>query len=167
MSQTYIWSMWAIWCQHQSKTIRLFCPWALLRPESPVSWATAANVCSCCDEGGRRRSWPSEGWDVYANSKWNILNNYPNESRNSTTFVSFSKEVFYQIFKHSRQSETLVWVKWSWLDVPDISQIKFMAQLLLQSAQLFSPGKTSVVSLCCLWFVVPQPRANKIKTLYI
>lgn len=87
--------------------------------------------------------------------------------RNSTTFVSFSKEVFYQIFQHWGQSETSVWVKWSWLDVPDISQIKFMAQLLLQSAQFFSPGKTRVVSLCCLCFVVPQPRANQIKTSYI
>lgn len=50
--------------------------------------------------------------------------------------------------------------------VPDISQIKLMAQVLLQSAQLFSPRKTAAVSLRCFWFVVSQPRANKEKQTF-
>lgn len=40
-----------------------------------------------------------------------------------------------------------------------------MAQLLPESAQLVSPRKTRAVPLRGLRFVVPQPRANEIKTL--
>ena len=50
--------------------------------------------------------------------------------------------------------------------VPDISQIEFVAQFLLESVQLFSPWKTSSVFPGCLRLVVSQPNANKERTTW-
>lgn len=66
---------------------------------------------------------------------------------------------------HAAERKRFDYTRLNHLDwnLPDISQIKIMAQFLLQSAQVFSPRKTSVVSLCCFCFIVSQPRADKIK----